>query len=405
MPEFNNTSIYSLYLNDNEINDITNIAELANKINSSIYLSNNRIEKIPDDVMVRKSIFFDNNRIAERPDNRFLFCKNQKIEREYELELNKENVISLPQIFQLSLNYSYNYLMDLETKNCTVDRKKGEIIINPTQLGEGHASVTIKNDQYGNEGTCFDINYTAKSNIDYTKLELGETNYKDAYIEGEDFDNSKLEVKYVTEDGVSKIVTDYEIINGNNLQEGQQNVIIKYNDIELEVPIQVFSKDKSYEIILPDEYTRDKATITLKITPAESAPTSIEYNGKTILLTNGIGTFDVDRNGNFTMYFSSNNGEPIEKTFTVSKIYKLGDIDNNGSIDLKDMLLLRKHVASLKTSTHKDWALAGKALASANIDCDENGTISLTDVLKLRRYIAAKKSDSIARNHPTWLEL
>ena len=164
--------------------------------------------------------------------------------------------------------------------------------------------------------------------------------------------------------------------------------------------------DLSYEIIVPDEYTRDKATITLKITPAESAPTSIEYNGKTIALTNGVGTFEVDKNGTYTMYFSSNNGEPIEKTFTVSKIYLLGDINNDTKISSIDLLLLRRHIAAQKsTNLNDDWLLSGRALVSANINMDSNNEINLQDVLKLRRFLAAKQNSSIADNHPDWLNL
>lgn len=170
-------------------------------------------------------------------------------------------------------------------------------------------------------------------------------------------------------------------------------------------PITPVPTDLSYEIIVPDEYSRDKATITLKITPAESAPSSINYNGQTITLTNGVGTFEVTQNGNYTMQFSSTDGDPITKTFTVTKIFKLGDINDDGDVNLKDLLLLRRHIASSISTTHDDWILSGKALASANIDMDSKNTISLLDVLKLRRYLAAKQSSVIAENHPEWLNL
>lgn len=249
LPEFNNDRITSLDLKGNEIMDISNLKEYINKFRYPPYidLSNNQIEKIPEDLTGSPTIEFENNKIAERPDNKYHRCNNQKIVKECALELNSENRISLPQIFNLSLNYCLSYYTDFETENCIIDRKKGEIIINPKELGEGHASVTIKNDQDTNNGTSFIVNYEVKSNIEYAKLELGENKYKDVYIEGEEFDNANLQVKYVTDEGVFKIVTDYEIINGKNLQQNQQNVIIKYNNIELEIPIKVFQKD-SYDL-------------------------------------------------------------------------------------------------------------------------------------------------------------
>ena len=156
---------------------------------------------------------------------------------------------------------------------------------------------------------------------------------------------------------------------------------------------------------IPTTWTRDEATLTLKITPGEAAPSSLSFNGQTITLTNGVGTFKVYKNGEYTITLTDSTGKDVSKTFSISTIYKLGDIDDSGEIDLKDILLLRRHVASLKTSNHSEWTLTGKALASANIDCDENGTISLSDVLKLRRYVAASKSASIAEKYPSWLEL
>ena len=249
LPEFNNDRITSLDLKGNEIMDISNLKEYINKFRYPPYidLSNNQIEKIPEDLTGSPTIEFENNKIAERPDNKYHRCNNQKIVKECALELNSENRISLPQIFNLSLNYCLSYYTDFETENCIIDRKKGEIIINPKELGEGHASVTIKNDQYTNNGTSFIVNYEVKSNIEYVKLELRDSKYKKIYIEGDEFDNSNLQLKYVTEDGIFRVVTDYDIINGKNLQQNQQSVIMRYNDTELELPIIVYPKD-SYDL-------------------------------------------------------------------------------------------------------------------------------------------------------------
>ena len=81
--------------------------------------------------------------------------------------------------------------------------------------------------------------------------------------------------------------------------------------------------------------------------------------------------------------------------------YKKGDIDGNGTINLIDVLKLRRYLANQKKEQKIDsWELSEEEQTRA--DASQNGKIDLMDVLVLRRYIAASKSETVKKNHPDW---
>ena len=56
-----------------------------------------------------------------------------------------------------------------------------------------------------------------------------------------------------------------------------------------------------------------------------------------------------------------------------------GDVNHDGSIDMKDVLLIRKHIANVSP-------LAGADLAAADVNAD--GSVDMKDVLMMRQYVA-----------------
>ena len=74
----------------------------------------------------------------------------------------------------------------------------------------------------------------------------------------------------------------------------------------------------------------------------------------------------------------------------------LGDVDGNGTINLTDVLKLRRYLAN---STK--WSLTDAEKTRADVNKDEK--INLSDVLKLRRYLAAQSNSSIKTKHPDWM--
>lgn len=99
-------------------------------------------------------------------------------------------------------------------------------------------------------------------------------------------------------------------------------------------------------------------------------------------------------------FASSYNGIPLSEEIKASSStsFKSGDINNDGSINLIDVLALRRFIAK-----PTKWSLTSSEQKKADVNGDSN--LNLTDVLKLRRYIAATSNNSIANNHPDWLNL
>ena len=108
---------------------------------------------------------------------------------------------------------------------------------------------------------------------------------------------------------------------------------------------------------------------------------------------------DIYGNGNATAYITR-----TIKIETPDSVYKKGDINGDGKINLVDVLKLRRYIANLTKVKPKDeWDLTEEEQRRANVN--EDGIINIADVLKLRRYIAATSNSTIAEKYPEWLEL
>ena len=72
------------------------------------------------------------------------------------------------------------------------------------------------------------------------------------------------------------------------------------------------------------------------------------------------------------------------------KQYPDGDINNDGIVNLKDILRIRRYIATIKTGKHKEeWSLS--ELEKNYADINKDGTIDLRDVLQIRKIIAKNK--------------
>ena len=60
----------------------------------------------------------------------------------------------------------------------------------------------------------------------------------------------------------------------------------------------------------------------------------------------------------------------------------IGDINQDGKIDVTDLLMLKRHLVA---GNRDSWKLTGNSLSSA--DMNENGTVDITDMLMLKRVI------------------
>ena len=109
-------------------------------------------------------------------------------------------------------------------------------------------------------------------------------------------------------------------------------------------------------------------------------------NGKGIVLTDNTATITIN-SGN-----AAGTKLTIERNYTI----KIGDVDGNGTINLADVLKLRRYLAN-----SSKWNLSD--IEKTRADVNQDGQWNVTDVLKLRRYIAASSNSSIANKHQDWL--
>ena len=81
-------------------------------------------------------------------------------------------------------------------------------------------------------------------------------------------------------------------------------------------------------------------------------------------------------------------GNETQANIEISNIDKnlpettIGDINQDGKIDVTDLLMLKRHLVA---GNRSEWKLTGDSLVSA--DMNENGTIDITDMLMLKRKI------------------
>ena len=252
IPDFSGSKLGYIGLSGNEIEDISNLESKIGLKNDyvSINLSNNKIRQVPEIEREGISIDVSRNYISEIPEKGYEYYSNQEITLDYELQINKDNRIPLPGLLKTEYEKRYKNKVNFVTENCLLDYKTGEVIINPEELGEGNANIVITSDNWscGARGTKVNFNFDAKENIDISSIEILYSEFKDIYFEGDSFDDSGLIIKAICENGISYTINDYQIIDGQNLNQNQDHIKIIYHEFELEIPIKVFPKD-SYDIV------------------------------------------------------------------------------------------------------------------------------------------------------------
>jgi hypothetical protein len=132
------------------------------------------------------------------------------------------------------------------------------------------------------------------------------------------------------------------------------------------------------------EWTTENVTLTAQATDELSglAEKAYSWDGQKTWTTSK--TYKVSANGIYTVYVKDKAGNVSSKSITISNVYELGDINDDGNLDITDLLLLKRNiVAGSKTS----WALTGQGEKSADINKD--GNVDVTDILLLKRHIVA----------------
>ena len=104
----------------------------------------------------------------------------------------------------------------------------------------------------------------------------------------------------------------------------------------------------------------------------------------------------ITKNGTYIIYVKDKLGNTSSKTINISNIYtkeeviqKKGDINQDGKIDITDLILIKRHIVS---GNNENWKLTDEKLKSADINQD--GKVDVTDMLLIKRHIVSGNNEN-----------
>lgn len=267
------SNLYKLDILDLQQNQISDISPLKNLTNLSyLDLGINKINRIDDlsDLTNLKTLILQNNLITD-----ISVIENLLNLNELWINLNQIEDASLldNEMFKYKLNFdiSNNYIDEdiYIGKNDIIVKEIPEIIkqvLNENSVLFSKEGVNLVNCEWNEYGKSIKIN--AENNLSECSIEVksGPAIYtvfkitlsngiriksgpmKTEYIEGENFDTTGMSVEIINEKGEYEESTNYTVINGTNLIEGQEYVIIRsIENPEIEVRQEIFV-DAKHEI-------------------------------------------------------------------------------------------------------------------------------------------------------------
>ena len=296
------------------------------------------------------------------------------------------------------------YSDDSESKiDMTADGVKVESFDN-SKIGK--STVTLK---YGEKSVTFDVTIEAKSlsSISISKLPTKTTyiqNYENLDLTGGElklvYNNNSEEVIDITDESV-------EVTGFDNSKIGKNTITVKYEGEETTFDVQITSSKIQPELSiegLPENMTKDKVTLVIEVSCTYANLESVKVNENEIIITDGVGKYEVTENGTYTIVVKDSAGNETREEVVIDKIYKSGDLNGTGKPDTNDLLKVMQHIVAQRTEMNKEqWTLSEEKQIIA--DVNQDGKIDQRDVLKIKRFLAATRSEEIASNHPDWLDM
>ena len=171
-------------------------------------------------------------------------------------------------------------------------------------------------------------------------------------------------------------------------KEYDQNVTeeITIKDIaenETQVNIEIANIDKEAPDIKVEYSTKNptKENVTVTITSNEEIQ---ELEGWNLSEDKRVLTKEYTQNTEEEITIKDLAGNETQVSIEINNIEEtvIGDINQDGKIDITDMLLLKRHLVA---GNKKSWILTGNSLLRADIN--DNGVVDITDLLMLKRKI------------------
>ena len=324
----NLTNLEYLYLDNNNITNVDSLVNLSKLRHLNV--SNNDITRVPDFLNFENlmSINFSNNKItnidnlANWPEdcgvyvdlcNNFIgdvpnvssidfLLENQIINEDINIKLNINNRIIIPSIIRNAYEERFKYWefgknsyegqTRFETQNCEIDFANNQIIINPAVLGEGTATINIKGGNH--DGTNYTINYNTQEELELVDIEVTKLPNKLIYVEGENFEQNGMIVQEIYENDIREKVNDYIIVDGEDIKAEQEYITVKYKELDVQVPITVYSKDDVIELEVQDEKLIDTMMGWRQLIIRRDSPCSAILSREAASKITSIDLFDIE---------------------------------------------------------------------------------------------------------------
>ena len=159
---------------------------------------------------------------------------------------------------------------------------------------------------------------------------------------------------------------------------------------EAQSNVEISNIDKTAPTVNVSYSTKDltKENVTVTITSNEELQNiegwNLSSDKKTL-------TKEYTENAKETVTIKDLAGNETQVSIEITNIDKtlpditIGDINQDGKIDVTDLLMLKRHLVA---GNRSNWKLTGDSLLAA--DMNENGTVDITDMLMLKRVIVEK---------------
>ena len=231
---FKDFMVNQLNLENNNIADYKELLENENLM--ILNLSNNKLNKIEYSNSIM--LIADGNNI--KPEaiiyGNVDSLKNQSYQQEIKVDLSRENIFT---DIADDLNNLHSSGYNLNITNATMDYENNIFKINDL---EQDVIIKITNGKFEGSTITYKIEKIDESNINY--IYIDSSKIKKKYIGGEKFDSSQLKVYAVYDNGSNSEITDYQVIGGENIQEGLNIITIKKDDFTDYIYIDGIAKEE-----------------------------------------------------------------------------------------------------------------------------------------------------------------
>ena len=263
---------------------------------------------------------------------------------------------------------------------------------------------------YEGKKATFNVSVIAKS---VTSISVASRPTKTTYVQSsENLDLTGGTIKVNYNDNSSQTIsmnTSGVLVSGfSNSSTGTKTLTVSYGNKTTTFNVSVIAKSVT-SISVASRPTKttyiqssenlDLTGGTIKVNYNDNSSQTISMNTSGVLVTG----FDNSTTGTKILTVSYDNKTT---TFTVSVTpndiptdeYEMGDVTEDGRINIRDIITIRKYIAS-----PTKWSLTDAQKTRA--DVDRNSIINIRDIIRIRKYIAASSNSSVANKHPDWLNL